>query len=330
MIPPDKDVSEDTITIEAWRSPREDRIMALYRCLTAKPRHIPSLYFYDAAGSELFEKITRLPEYYLTRLEKSLLRRAPSTFLPPLDSKDIVEIGSGDCSKISILLGSITLEEVDSVRYLPVDVSETALRFSARSLVRKFPGLQVQGLVTDFMRGLRHLPDERERFFLFLGSTLGNLHPKRAEKFFLNLGQVMRPGEHLLLGVDLVKPVHILERAYNDTAGVTAEFNRNILNSVNRTVGTDFDPALFSHVAFFNKEKSRIEMHLRSRKAITISSSCFPSPLSLKKGEQIHTENSYKFSRNMIITMTEPAGLSLSGSLTDANDWYALFLFIRE
>ncbi len=240
--------------------------------LTCREKHISCIYFYDAVGSKLFEKITRLPEYYLARTEKSLLAQAAFHVCNELKDIDIVELGSGDCSKISILLEAIPSRFLQSVRYIPVDVSQSVVEESAAILVSTFPGMSIHGMVADFMKQLNLIPKGLTRFFCFLCSTVGNLSKRDAIEFFRNLGKAMRTGDMLLLGADMVKNKDILEKAYNDSAGVTAEFNLNILNVVNNIVSTNFRPEAFEHVAFYNEESSRIEMHLKAKEDLEVES----------------------------------------------------------
>lgn len=298
--------------------------------LTSARKHISSIYFYDAAGSKLFEEITRLPEYYPTRIEKQLLHRmAPLLFDRP-NWLNIIEIGSGDCSKISILLDAVPMKWRRTIRYLPVDVSREAIRESADLLQQRFPGIKINGVVADFTRQMHLIPRGRNHLFCFLGSTIGNLSVERKNRFFLDLSRIMLPGDALLLGVDLIKPVDILERAYNDSQGVTAAFNRNILKVVNQLAGTDFEPPAFDHLAFYNHRQSRIEMHLRAGRAMRISSPAMTGAIQIREGETIHTENSHKFTLADIQDSAATAGLAIRQSITDDKGWFALVHFHKK
>ncbi len=299
-------------------------IDAIFRDLKVTPKRIASIYFYDARGSQLFEEITHLPEYYLTRTEKGLLKQIAPRLGQDLQDRDIVEIGSGNCAKISILLDAIPPQVVKSVRYIPVDVSSAALKAAARQLVKGFPGLRVRGLVADFSKQLHLIPDTAQRLICFLGSTLGNLDPEQARQFFITLGEIMPARDRFLLGIDLIKSRAVLEQAYNDQQGVTAAFNRNILTAINNLAGTDFDPQAFRHVAFYNKEACRIEMHLEARRDMVITSPRFPHDIELVKGEMIHTENSYKFTPDRIATLAETGGMFIENIISDADDRFAL------
>jgi L-histidine N-alpha-methyltransferase len=298
--------------------------------LTCGQKHVSSMFFYDATGSKLFEEITQLPEYYPTRTEKKLLHQFAPELLCERGPKSIVEIGSGDCSKISILLTAIPPQRWPATRYSPLDVSQEAIEKSADRLQRKFPGIEIHGIVADFTRQLHVVPNGRKRLFCFLGSTLGNLSREQAEQFFLDLNQIMFPGDALLLGVDMIKPVNILEKAYNDSRGVTADFNRNILNVVNRLIGTDFDPLAFLHRAFYNDLENRIEMHLEAVKDMEISCPAIPDKILMRKGETIHTENSHKYTNACICAFAATAGLKIENSVTDENRWFSLIHLLKK
>jgi len=308
---------------------KEHVTTTILRGLKRPQKHIPSMFFYDGIGSKLFEEITRLPEYYPTRTEKQLLRQLARVLCDDLSRHNIVEIGSGDCSKISILLGAMPPERWRTLRYTPVDVSQDAIQESADHLQRQFPGLRIEGIVADFTRHLHLIPNGGKRFFCFLGSTLGNLSVKEAEQFFLDLGSIMFRGDSLLLGVDMIKPFHVLEKAYNDTRGVTADFNRNILKVVNRLIGTDFDPQAYVHRAFYNQGKNRIEMHLEAMKDMEVSCPAIPLQIMIRKGETIHTENSHKYTHDHVRDLAERGGLKIEKSLTDENRWFSLIHLSR-
>jgi L-histidine N-alpha-methyltransferase len=293
--------------------------------LQETPKRISSIFFYDDRGSQLFEQITALPEYYPTRTEKRLLKTFAQTVSPTLQEVDIVELGSGDCSKVSLILDGVDPERLASVRYLPVDVSEFAIRQAADELAAGYPPLAIHGLVADFLTQLHCIPVGRRRLFCLLGSTIGNLSVRQRRAFLRSLGQIMQPGDEFLLGIDLVKPVEVLERAYNDEAGVTAEFNRNILRAINHLADTDFRPEQFDHVAFYNTAHERIEMHLRARADMEIATPHLPGkPLTIRQGETIHTENSHKFTLPQATDMLQRAGMQVVSCLQDAKHWFAL------
>ncbi len=306
-----------------------DAACAILEGLTSPRKRISSMFFYDAAGSKLFEEITRLPEYYPTRTEKKLLGQIGPSFFDKPESLNIVEIGSGDCSKISILLGAIPPQRWSSVRYMPVDVSDSAIRESADELRRKFPGVEIEGIVADFTRQLHHIPDCGNRLFCFLGSTLGNLSREQEKQFFLDMGRIMCAGDTLLLGVDMIKEADILERAYNDSQGVTAAFNRNILNVVNQIVGADFDPESFEHLAFFNHDKDRVEMHLRAIRPMRINCTGHPEKIEFREGETIHTENSHKYTNDYVRNLAATGGLEIQEIFTDEKRWFSLIRLLK-
>ncbi len=302
-------------------------IGSLYKGLTDRPKRISSMFFYDATGSQLFKEIAQLPEYYPTRTEIKLLHRVFGRMGAAIQDMDIVEIGSGDCSKISILLDAIPKEHLKSVRYLPVDVSRPVIEESAAILVKKYPGLHVYGFVADFINQLHVIPKVRKRLLCFLGSTLGNLTPEQARDFFAKIGNMMQPDDIFLLGADRVKPVPILEKAYNDSQNVTARFNLNILNVVNNLTGANFGPDRFKHVAFYNTAFSRIEMHLEALEDMVVSSPRFPRDIRLVRGERIHTENSHKFTTEMLENLSLESGLHIKSSLSDEKHWFSLVQF---
>ncbi len=295
--------------------------------LNAEQKYISSKFFYDEKGSKLFEDITQLPEYYPTRTEKSILEEIAPKLMSGLKNTDVVELGSGDCSKISILLSAIQDVNLDSINYIPVDVSRSAINDSAQELVEKFPELSINGLVLDFITQLNLIPNKRRRLFLFLGSTLGNFTGETVDSFLVNLSWNMNSGDSFVLGLDLVKPIDILHNAYNDSQGVTADFNKNILNALNDIVRTNFNIADFEHYAFFNNEKSRIEMHLVAKRDVVINSPYMGKEIFIRKGENIHTENSNKYSIERIQQLAEITGLKIKKVYTDTNNWFALAHF---
>ena len=298
--------------------------------LRSPRKQISSIYFYDGVGSKLFERITRLPEYYPARTEKKILRRIAPVVIGNADRLDIVEIGSGDCSKISILLNAIPRRRLKNIRYMPLDASPDAIRESAGLLQQTFSGIKIRGMVVDFTRQMHLIPRGENRLFCFFGSTIGNLSVEQKNRFLNDLSRAMEPGDALLLGADMVKPVRILERAYNDSQGVTAAFNRNILKVVNRLAGTDFNPLAFDHLAFYDRRWKRIEMHLKARYAMRISCPATSERIEINKGESIHTENSHKFTLADLSDSAAAAGLRLNRSFMDDNRWFMLAHFIKR
>ncbi|NOR15917.1 MAG: L-histidine N(alpha)-methyltransferase [Candidatus Aminicenantes bacterium] len=298
--------------------------------LTSDRKYISSKYFYDEIGSKLFEKITLLPEYYLTRTEKNILRDASFQIAGELRDIDIIELGSGDSSKISILLGSIPTEHIDSVCYIPVDVNQSVMEDSAKLLIKKFPGIKVHGVVADFETQLDLIPGGAKRLVCFFGSTIGNLSRKESLNFFSDLGKAMQLDDMILLGVDMVKSKDVLDKAYNDSKNVTAEFNRNILNAVNNLVGTDFDQENFSHIAFYDEEHSRIEMHLKAKRDMEILCPYLSERIIINEGETIHTENSHKFTDEHIDSLALAGGLDIKNIFIDENKWFSLVQFLKK
>lgn len=295
--------------------------------LNSEYKQISSKYFYDEKGSKLFEDITRLPEYYPTRTEKKILEEIAPELMHDIQNMNLIELGSGDSSKINILLNSIPKENIETITYTPVDVSHSAIQDSGEQLMHSFPGITINGLVADFINQLDLIPSERQRMFFLLGSTIGNFNEEITRNFLKNLSSSMNIGDTFLLGLDLVKPIKVLHDAYNDSQNVTAEFNKNILNVINDIIDSDFNTNDFHHKAFFNQEKSRIEMHLVANKNIEVNSPYSSMPFKFKNGERIHTENSYKFSFEQIRNFEKISELKIKEVYTDKNNWFALVLF---
>jgi L-histidine N-alpha-methyltransferase len=294
------------------------------RGLAERPRALPPKYFYDAAGSRLFEQITRLPEYYLTRAEEALLDALAPTLMRDLAPSDIVELGSGFSLKTRRLLAT---RGGTALRYTPVDVDETTVAASAERLLAEDPALQVHAVIGDFERHLVHVPaPSGRRLVLFLGSTIGNLDAPARQALLAQVRGLLARGDRLLLGVDLVKDPAVLEAAYNDAAGVTAKFNRNILRVLNRGLGADFRPEEFRHHAWYNAPESRIEMHLVCDTPQTVRVRSLDLTVRLAPSESIWTESSYKFTRASTRAMLEAAGLRLDAWHTDPAQRFALAL----
>jgi L-histidine N-alpha-methyltransferase len=277
------------------------------RCgLSATPRWLPPKYFYDDRGSELFDQITLLPEYYPTRAERALLGRYADDIVHAADASVLLELGSGSSEKTTILLDALDRAgQLES--YVPVDVSAGALRGALDDLARRRPTLPVYPVVADFEHHLSDLPAPGRRLVAFLGSTIGNFAPADRADFFARLGQALNPGETFLLGVDLVKDPERLVAAYDDAAGVTAEFNRNVLRVLNRELDGDFVPDDFEHVAVWDSDQEWIEMRLRARRAMTVTLPVAELDLELSAGEEIRTEISAKFRRLTVESELLPA-----------------------
>ena len=293
--------------------------------LSRELKELPPKYFYDQRGSELFDRITELPEYYPTRCERAILNRRAPVIVDLADSNELVELGSGSASKTRALLyamaGAAMLE-----RYLPMDVSESVIAQSAEELVEVYPGLQVHGVVGDFEQHLDRVPAGERPLVAFLGGTIGNFYPDRRADFLAQVRQLLGDDGRLLLGSDLVKEVDVLEAAYNDSAGVTAEFNRNVLHAINRELDADFDPAAFEHVAFFDEEASWIEMRLRARGEQLVHIPGAELELSLADGEEIRTEISTKFTRERLEEELAAAEMRLEAFFTDVDGYFGLTL----
>jgi L-histidine N-alpha-methyltransferase len=297
------------------------------RGLTAKQKSLPAKYFYDRAGSLLFERITELPEYYPTRTESALLQEILPELIEEILPDDIVEIGAGSSEKTRRVLTAVSAGG-RHVRYVPLDVDRLTLESTAARLLKDYPHLSVHAVVGDFGRDLAHVPPAAgRRLTMFLGSTIGNLDGPARHRLLRGLrGTLPDPGDRLLLGVDLVKDVKMLEAAYDDAAGVTRDFNRNILNVINRGVDGDFDPDAFRHRAFFNKKASRIEMHLVSETAQTVTLRRLGLTVHFRPGEDIWTESSYKFTRAGVEGMLTRAGLRLVRWYVDPANYFTLAL----
>lgn len=295
--------------------------------LLSTPKYISSKYFYDAKGSKLFEDITKLEEYYPTRTEKSILRSIGNKLKLEYHNLNIIEFGSGDHTKIRLLIKQIPEDFLPTVTYYPIDISRSAVEKSAKNLLSEFPALQISGILTDFMQTIS-LPDfENRRLFCFLGSTIGNLNPKEAENFIIKIAEIMKSGDRFLLGLDMVKDVKVLNRAYNDGQNITAEFNKNILNVINIIMKTDFSPNDFEHIAFYNEPKQRIEMHLKALSDMKIKLNNLNTEISIIKNELINTEYSYKFTDDDIKRFCDSSGLKIEHVISDENKWFSLVAF---
>jgi L-histidine N-alpha-methyltransferase len=297
------------------------------RGLTARRKSLPPKYFYDRVGSLLFERITELPEYYPTRTESALLADVVPELIEEVLPDDLVEIGAGSAEKTRRILDAVT-EGGRAVRYVPLDVDRLTLEASATRLIREYPGLSVHAVAGDFERDLAHVPPAGgRRLAIFLGSTIGNLDAPARRGLLMGLRRLLPDsGDRLLLGVDLVKDVKILEAAYNDAVGVTRDFNRNILNVINRGVDGDFRPEAFRHLAFYNQAASRIEMHLVADSAQAVTLGRLDLTIRIGPGEGIWTESSYKFTRPGVERMLARAGLRLVRWDVDPANYFGLAL----
>ncbi len=291
--------------------------------LTRAQKMLHPKYFYDERGSELFERICEQPEYYVTRTERALLAGVAADIVRACPFEELVELGAGSPHKARLLLEA---GRAAARRYVPLDVSTAALE-AARTVEADVPGVRVQPVEADFLHELGRLPPRGgRRLVAFLGSTLGNLTDREAGRLLAGVRRLLRPADRFLAGVDLVKDRAVLERAYNDAAGVTAEFNRNILRAISRPLAGDARPELFEHLAFFNEAESRIEMHLRARESHSVRFAAIDLEVSFRAGETIHTENSRKWTRPAVEALLEQSGLSLDLWLVDERSWFALAL----
>jgi dimethylhistidine N-methyltransferase len=279
--------------------------------LAARPRSLPWQYFYDQRGSELFERICRLPEYYVTRTEDAILRdHAAATVAGWAQPPTVIELGSGSATKTQRLIGA-ALAAYGTLHYVPIDVSATILEESAEALLGRFPGLRVTGYVADYQTALARAAAEvvGPKLVVFLGSSLGNYTTDEAVSLLGRIAQIMGPDDRLLLGLDLAKDRALLEAAYDDAQGVTAQFNRNLLARINRELGADFDLDQFTHRACYRPELGRVEMHLVSRRDQVVEIARAGLRVRLASGEAIHTESSHKYTRETLRLLAERSGL---------------------
>jgi len=304
----------------------EDFRQAIFNGLESKPKKISPKFFYDLRGSQLFEKIVQQPEYYIPNLEYQVVHDNIEEISQLVGKEKIViEYGSGASKKIRSLLDHLTSVSC----YVPVDIAENFLIESIQTLQKDYPSLKIHGVSADYTQGVQ-LPDEilslqNQRLIFFPGSTIGNLEPERATELLRSIQKIAGKDGQLLVGIDLQKDTSILEAAYNDEAGVTAQFNLNFLERIKTEIGSNLDSTQFAHRAFYNTDKNRIEMHLVSKRnqEIEIGEKSF----SFLEGESIHTENSYKFSLNGFRQMAKTAGFESIKAWTDPQNYFAVCLF---
>lgn len=301
---------------------------ALAEAVTAglgdRPKVLPPTYFYDARGSELFEQITELPEYYQTRTERALLESAAPD-LATLGIDELVELGAGSARKTEVLISALVA--AGTLRYIPFDVDPHTLLDTCSRLVTRFPELLVHGVAGDFGSDLGTIPGAAgRRLVAFLGGTIGNLEPAERNEFLRGLGTLMEPSDLLLIGTDLAGDPGRIEPAYDDAQGVTAEFNLNLLHRINAELGADFDPEGFAHVARYLPERGWVEMRLRSLRDQSVAIPALPLQVDFAAGEEMRTEISCKFTREEVRGMYETSGFRLREWFTDERGWYALSL----
>ncbi|WP_067533739.1 L-histidine N(alpha)-methyltransferase [Nocardia crassostreae] len=297
--------------------------------LTATPKWLPPKWFYDARGSELFEAITELPEYYPTRTERALLERVVGEIAQVAQAEVLVELGAGSAAKTRLLLEALT-SGGPLKTYVPQDVSVAALSAAAEQVAAEFPRLGVHGVVSDFTATLDNLPRGGRRMIAFLGGTIGNLVPAERAAFLGGIHEVLEPGEQLLLGAGLVIDPAILVPAYDDAADVTAEFNRNVLHVLNKRLDADFAPEKFEHVAIWDADQEWIEMRLRATEPMRVTIADLDLTVDFAAGEELRTEISAKFQRASFEKELATAGFATERVWSDPDERFALFLAERR
>ncbi|HEX7291772.1 MAG TPA: L-histidine N(alpha)-methyltransferase [Conexibacter sp.] len=296
--------------------------------LTRPFKELPPKHFYDDRGCELFDRITELPEYYPTRAERAILQAEAQAIVAATGAAELVELGSGTAAKTRVLLDAMAAAG-QLRRYVPFDVAESVVRASAEALVEEYPGLRVHGVIGDFERHLDRIPPStpgEPRIVALLGGTIGNFPPGSRRRLLREIAALLGADDRLLLGTDLVKDPAVIEAAYDDAAGVTAEFNRNVLRVLNRELDADFPLDAFEHVAFFDRRNEWIEMRLRARRACAVEVASVGLQVELRAGEEIRTEISAKFTPERVAEDFAAAGLRLAGWHTDAHERFALSL----
>jgi L-histidine Nalpha-methyltransferase len=304
--------------------------------LSSRPKTLSPKYFYDAAGSVLFDEITRLPEYYLTQTEHSILVENAREILKtaadghvdvsPLDELTVLELGAGSATKTLTILRELQNLQGRCV-FIPIDVSQSALDEAVIRMSEELPGIEVRPEVLDYTESLAGLEQvEGRKLVLYIGSSIGNFEPFHAGSLLRKVRAALNPGDALLLGTDMRKPEDVLLPAYDDRRGVTAAFNKNILTHINRELNADFDLDSFQHRAIWNSSQSRIEMHLESLRTQSVAIPALGMQVRFARGETIHTENSYKFTMPMIEAIANNGGFSLERTWTDPRGWFTVHL----
>ena len=320
------------VQITSRLGPGDERTLAedVLDGLTRPAKELPSKHFYDAHGSALFERITALPEYYPTRTERWILEAIAGQVAAGTGASELVELGAGYATKTRVLLDAMAAN--GTLRsYVPLDVSEATVLASAAELVDEYPGLQVHGVIGDFERHLDALPEPAgPRIVALLGGTVGNFLPGARRRFLRSVRRQLGPDDRLLLGTDLVKDPRIIEAAYDDSAGVTAAFNLNILTVCNRELGADFDVDLFEHVAFYHRRHQWIEMRLRAVDHCTVDLKDIDLQIAFAAREEMRTELSVKFTRERLAADLQSAGMWLESFHTDPERLFAVSLWRPE
>jgi dimethylhistidine N-methyltransferase len=321
-------VASERYTCIALRNTQNPLAEDVRQGLTASRKWLPCKYFYDPDGNALFEQISELPEYYLTRTETAILKSHAASIIERCPSDlALVELGSGSSTKIRYLMEPC-LARQQELTYYAVDISPAGLENGTRQLLHDYPRLRVVGIVGEFGDGLRYLASGAggPRLVAFLGSTIGNFTEDEIARFFTMLRRHLRPIDRFLLGVDLIKDPAVLEAAYDDTQGVTAKFNLNILVRLNRELSANFYPAAFRHRAVWNHAKSRIEMHLMSLRHQRVRIADLDLNIEFRQNETIHTENCHKYSREHIQSLLTDHGFQVLGRFSDPQNQFCLFL----
>ena len=325
-------LTTDAIVVESYVGPKDERSLAddVLDGLTRPFKELPPKHFYDAYGAELFDRICELPEYYPTRAERAILEQSSAEIVAATGAAELVELGSGTAAKTRLLLGAMA-DAGTLRRYVPVDVTESMVVQLRRRARRRVPGAARARHRRRLRAPLSHVPPpDGPRVVAFLGGTIGNFTPGSRRRFLRAVAKLLRPGiDHLLLGTDLVKDPAVLEAAYDDSAGVTAEFNRNVLRVINRELDADFDIDAFEHVAFFDREREWIEMRLRAERRMDVHVGRLGLDVSFVPREELRTEISAKFTIKRLGADLAAAGLELRDVLTDPEELFALSLSAR-
>lgn len=312
------------------RDPRAGLAEDVRRGLSSKPKRFLPKYFYDELGSQLFEAICLLPEYYLTRAENEILERYADEMAASVSGHTtLLEMGSGSASKTRLIIEAL-LRKQDELLFVPVDISATALDSSSRILLQSHPRLRIEAYAADYFAGLEELgkTSRMRTLALFLGSNISNFDPDEALRFLRALRKVLWAGDALILGADLKKNKAILEAAYNDALGVTAAFNLNVLARINRELGSNFDLRGFQHRAFYNEEAGRVEIYIESMRAQSVVIGQLGMEVKFAKGEQIHTENSYKYHLDDIAKLAAQTGFTPAHTWLDSKEQFSSNLLL--
>lgn len=327
------------MTLQQNNTEFEEFASDVARCLTSNNKYLSPKYLYDKVGSQLFEQICLQPEYYLTRTEASLLNKYAPVISKLVGSNiKIIELGSGSSSKTAILLSYLSSQK-KRIYYFPIDISSSILIESERKLKSQFPNASIIGIRSNYDTGIDRAAAEcmvignnnknisYTKLVLFLGSSIGNFELIEAQSLLRSLREKLHTNDLLLIGFDLQKDESVLSAAYNDNAGMTAKFNLNLLARINRELGGNFDLGKFEHCAFYNLERHRIEMHLISKADQQLYIGALGKTFALRRGESIHTENSYKYSLSQIAALAEDCGFTVEKNFTDEKRWFNLALF---